>query len=115
MTPSRCLFAEKRALKTKAGGTLVIAMDLYDISPSPVDGLFLERFRLSWIAFDFENPDKKVLVDSHPPVGLHYHFDNGDQIKLELTTLDEALMFFETKVIEHFGEIEGRIYADFYI
>jgi hypothetical protein len=80
-----------------------------------VDGLFLECFKLSWIAFDFSNPDRKVLVDSHPPVGLHYHLDDGDQTKVELTTLDEALMFFETKVIAHFGEIEGRIYADLYI
>jgi hypothetical protein len=115
MTPSVCLFSEKRTLKTKAGLILVLVMDLYEIFPSPVDGLFLERFKLSWIAFDFENPSIKVLVDSHPPIGLHYHLNDGDQIKVKLTTLAEALMFFETKVIAHFGEIEGKIYADFYI
>ena len=115
MTPSICLLEDKRTLKTRDGTLLVIVMDLYEISPAPISGLFLERFKLSWIAFDFDNPDKKVLVDSHPPVGLHYHLDNGVQIKVELVTLDEALMLFETKVIEHFSEIDGRIYADLHI
>lgn len=92
-----------------------MVMDLFEITPAPRAGLFLEKYRLSWIAFLESDPERRVLIDSHPPVGLHFHVDSGPQILVELKTLKEALQFFEKKVIEHFGELEGVIYENFHI
>jgi hypothetical protein len=90
-------------------------MDLFEISPAPIAGLFLEKYRLSWIAFLADDPDRRVLVDSHAPVGLHFHLDSGHQISVDVNTLEEALRFFEQKIIEHFGEFEGGIYENFHL
>jgi hypothetical protein len=57
-------------------------------------GLFWEKYRLSWIAFLAEDPERRVLMDSHTPVGLHFHLDSGPQVSVELKTLEEALRFF---------------------
>ena len=115
MTPTICLLSYKRDLCLKNGGLIVVVMDLFEITPKPRHGLFLETYRLSWIAFAAEDPDRRVLVDSHPPLGIHYYLDSGKQIAVQLETLDQALRFFEQTVIEHFGEIEGRIYEDLHI
>jgi len=34
------------------------------------------RYRLGWIAYDPENPRLRVLFDSHPPKGAHFHVDD---------------------------------------
>jgi len=115
MVPSSCILNIKRPILLRADGLVVVVMDLFEITPAPRPGLFLERYRLSWIAFDQDNPDRRVLMDSHPPIGIHYHLDDGAQVPVELKTLDQALLFFEQKVIEHFGEIEGRIYEDLHV
>ena len=62
-----------------------------------------------------DNPDHRVLMDSHVPLGLHYLLDAGPQISVELNTLEEALAFFEQKVIEHFGELEEGINENFHV
>jgi len=69
------------------------------------------RWWLSWTFF------RKVSLklDSHPPKGLHLHLDSGPQVSVEVKTLKEAIQFFEKKVIEHFGELEGAIYENFHV
>lgn len=115
MTPSKLLAAYRDQIEIKGGGSVMVVMDLFEITPAPRLGLFLEKYRLSWIAFLADNPDRRVLVDSHTPVGLHFHLDSGPQTSVEVKTLEEALRFFEQKVIEHFGELEGGIYENFHI
>lgn len=94
------------------GGRVVLVMDVYEVIPDGRKGLFLGRFRLSWVAFDSEDPEVRVLFDSHPPVGLHYHIDDGPQKALKVDSLEEAVLEFEKKVVHHFGELEEKIYED---
>jgi hypothetical protein len=115
VSPTVCILSYKRDLRLKHGGVIVVVMDIFEITPVPRPGLFLDTYRLSWIAFTPEDPDRRVLMDSHPPIGIHYHVDSGEQIAIQLETVDQALRFFEKKVIEHFGEIEGSIYEDLYV
>ena len=115
MTPSNRIAAYREEIEIKRGGSLVVVMDLFEITPAPRAGLFLERYRLSWIAFLADDPERRVLMDSHAPVGLHFHLDSGPQISVELQTLEEALRFFEKKIIEHFGNLERGIYENFHI
>ncbi len=115
MTPSNCIAAYRDEIEIKGGGSLIVVMDLFEITPAPRAGLFLERYRLSWIAFLADDPDRRVLMDSHIPVGLHFHLDSGPQVSVEVKTLEEALTFFEQKVIEHFGPLEGGIYENFHV
>ena len=93
----------------------MVVMDLFEITPGPRAGLFLEKYRLSWIAFLEADPERRVLMDSHPPVGVHFHLNSGDQILIDLKTLDEAFRFFEQKIIEHFGELEGEVYENLHV
>ena len=38
-----------------------------------------EGYRVGWIAFDSDQLEKRVLFDSHPPKGIHFHID-GDEV-----------------------------------
>ena len=93
----------------------MVVMDVFEITPGPHPGLFLEKYRLSWIAYLENDPGRRVLMDSHPPVGLHFHLDSGPQTSVDLKTIDEAFRLFEQKVIEHFGRLEGNIYENLYL
>lgn len=115
MSPSVALFRRKRVVARRDGGSVVLVMDVYEVVPEGRKGLFLDRFRLSWIAFDPSDPEVRVLFDSHPPVGLHCHVDGGPKKALKAETLDEALLQFEWKVTQHFGELEERIYEDLHL
>ena len=115
VTPSNRIAAFRDVIEIKSGGSLIVVMDLFEITPAPRAGLFLEKYRLSWIAFLEENPNRRVLMDSHAPVGLHFHLDSGPQISVDLKTIEEALEFFEQKVIAHFGALEGGIYENFHV
>ena len=48
MTPSNCIAAYRDEIEIKGGGSLIVVMDLFEITPAPRAGLFLERYRLSW-------------------------------------------------------------------
>lgn len=113
--PSNRIAAYRDEIGIQGGGSLVVVMDLFEITPAPRAGLFLERYRLSWIAFLVDDPDRRVLMDSHAPMGLHYHLDSGPQVLVDLKTIEDALTFFEQKVIEHFGALEGGIYENFHV
>ena len=90
-------------------------MDVFEILPHPQVGLFLEKFKISWVAFDLLEPSHKVLVDSHNPKGLHHHLSDGGEEAVEATSLREAILFFEQKVESHFGELEEKIYENIHI
>src|SRR4051812_34339960 len=105
MSPSNKILAYRRAINIKFGGVIIVFLEIFEIYPER-SGLFLDKYKLSWIAFDMQNVDKRVLMDAHHPFGIHYHLDSGRQIPVQFEGLDSALQFFEGKVREHFGELE---------
>ncbi len=90
---------------TKAGGIVEIHMDLYKVEDSA--GLSGSEFRFSWIAFDSDNPMRRVLFDSHPPKGPHFHVDDDSKGQaFAWVSVSDAIRLFREKVEEHFGELE---------
>ena len=113
MSPSCNIINSRRLVELKSGGSIVIVIEVIEIAPNKA-GLFLERFKLSWIAFNPESPDQRVLMDAHSPFGLHYHINDGAQVPIKVSNLQECLKLFETLVINQFGELEEKIYEDVY-
>lgn len=97
------IFEERNTHTLKNGRMVTVFMDLWSIDP-PEPDLLESRFKLSWIAFDESDPNKRVLMDCHKPIGLHLHVDTGPQIPVSARTLDEAYAFFRSKITEYFGE-----------
>lgn len=99
------LFEVRRIVRTVSGRRLSIFMDLWEVK-KPQRGLFLDWYRLSWIAFDLDEPDQKILIDAHPPKGIHMHVNEQNAQELVLQTLENALEFFRERVEEKFGKLE---------
>jgi hypothetical protein len=63
-----------------------------------------DGYRVGWIAFDPETPERRVLFDSHPPKGIHFHIDGEENgtpfVWKSLAKAEKA--FFET-VCRHFN------------
>lgn len=96
------LFEEKFAITLKNGKVVVVFMDLYKVNSYEYHP---EGYRYSWIGFNPDNPDQRVLFDSHPPKGPHLHIDlevPGTSYNWE--NLEKAFHFFMSKIKERFGE-----------
>ena len=79
-------------------------MDLYKLADET--GKPGAEFRFSWIAFDTDNPMRRVLFDSHLPKGPHYHLDDDQEGQpFEWSSVPEAIRLFREMVAEHFGEL----------
>jgi hypothetical protein len=63
------LFREKWSESLLSGRTQVIFMDCYLLDEVSLD--FSKAFKFSWIAYDVERPEDRVLMDQHlgRPVG----------------------------------------------
>ena len=72
------IFETQQLFVTKADGaakcTIEIRMDLYKLAKGSGD--VGSDYRFSWIAFDSDNPMRRVLFDTHPPKGPHVHLDD---------------------------------------
>jgi len=69
-----------------------------------------ESYRIGWIAFDPENPLKRVLFDSHPPKGLHFHLDDDKQGKpFAWNSLSKTEEVFFEMVCLHFNIDEKEL------
>lgn len=101
---AQLVFRFRGILTTHLGIRVVLYMDLFKISP-PHDPCFPEGYKFSWIAFDEENPENRVLFDCHSPKGPHVHIDS-DPVGSSYTwvSLKEARLFFYSKAVERFGE-----------
>lgn len=55
------------------------------------------------------SPDERLLMDCHPPHGLHYHLASDVRVYVNPATLEEALSLFEKKVIEAFGQLKEKL------
>ncbi len=64
------IFSIERIVELDSGVLCRLHMDLFDVSKGKAKGLFLDRFRFSWIFFEIENPMRRVLVDCHKPSGF---------------------------------------------
>ncbi len=81
-------------------------MDLYKLAKGHPKS-FPEGYRFSWIAFDPDQPLKRVLFDCHEPKGPHVHIDDDLQGELiEWTTLEQIYELFFRKIRTRFGEYE---------
>jgi hypothetical protein len=83
-----------------SGGQIVsIRMDLFSI-PDQVEA---DLFRFSWIAFDLVDPERRVLFDSHPPKGPHFHV-RDQEASFEWKGIPHALKLFIECVVKEFGD-----------
>lgn len=97
------IFVVERIIESESGVLYRLHMDLFDLGKGRANGLFLNRFRLSWIFFEVENPDRRVLVDCHSPFGTHLHFDSGPRQAVAAETLAEVRDIFAAAIKNHFG------------
>ncbi len=97
------IFSIERIVELDSGVLYRLHMDLFDVGKGKAKGLFLDRFRFSWIFFEIENPMRRVLVDCHQPFGVHVHFDDGPQEPVEAKTLEGVREFFANAIEKHFG------------
>ncbi len=102
------LFESHRLFRAISDRIVVMKMDLYELELLETEAISdsSSRYRFSWIAFDQEDPEMRVLFDSHLPKGPHFHID-GDQDGQPFAwfSIQDAIQFFHTKVTEHFGEL----------
>lgn len=94
---------------SRTGKPVVVEMELFEIhGEESID--HPEGYRVGWIAFDPENPEKRVLFDSHPPKGIHSHID-GDDVGVAFVwkSLGETEQMFFEKVCRHFNIDEKEL------
>jgi hypothetical protein len=101
------VFQTKFTRALSSGTVLKIFMDLYLL---PVrrgkTAHFPDDYRFSWIAFDSEAPEKRVLFDCHKDKGAHVHFDDKElERNITVTTPDEAEKLFYELIVERFGPL----------
>ncbi len=95
------VFEGRRLFKTETGRTVVVEMDLYELNdPNPHF-----PYRFSWIAFDQESPEERVLFDCHPPKKPHFHLSDGNEETFEWTSFADGVALFQKKTRERFGEL----------
>jgi len=97
------IFSVERIVELDSGVMCRLHMDLFDVGKGKAKGLFLDRFRFSWIFFEIENPMRRVLVDCHHPFGVHVHYDDGEHELVEAETLEDVREFFARAIENHFG------------
>ncbi len=82
-------------------------MDLFQI-PEPERKNYPEGYRFSWIAFDAEDPEERVLFDCHPPKGPHIHVDGEPEFLFKWKSLEQSEALFFEKVQEKFGAFRSE-------
>ncbi len=98
------VFSRRFQIKCKDEQLAVVFMDLYKL-PEGAPDLFPEGYKFSWIAFDPDHEDHRVLLDCHPPKGPHINIDgDADGETFDWITLEAAYEFFFAKIKELFGE-----------
>ena len=96
------IYRRRVTRRTLKGREIRLVMDLYEI-PEPDKGKYPDGYRFSWIAFDVELPEKRVLFDCHPPKGPHLHVDGEPEIYFKWVSLEETEELFFSKIQDRFG------------
>ena len=100
------LFKEKFSLELLTGENIVVYMDLYRL-PEYDKKVFVQGYKFSWIAFNPTNPEQNVLFDCHPSKGPHKHIDNGEDMPLQFSDIDDLYEQFFLEISKRFGELQG--------
>ena len=94
---------------SRNGKPVVVNMDLHKIGGADPT-VHPEGYRIGWIAFDPENPSKRVLFDSHPPKGIHFHIDGESEgISFVWKSLAKTEQMFFAMVCRHFNIDEEEL------
>src|SRR4051794_40948205 len=96
------LFHEKAKFLTTSGKEIVIEMKL-SLVTDQIKKEYPEGYKLSWIAFNKDNPQERVLFDNHFGKVPHYHIDNHPSQTLTWISLSHTLSLFHQKTRERFG------------
>ena len=67
------LFSISRVFESNKGESFRLHMDLFLLPDAVASKRQLSQYRLSWTFFNSENPDLRILMDNHEPIGLHVH------------------------------------------
>lgn len=99
--------SEKAVLVSISNGErfkVCVIKEIYKI-PEAQAHLFPEGFKVSMIAFRDDNPERKILLDCHPPKGPHYH--RGDvEVSFQWQGLRHADALFWKLVEDEFGQLQ---------
>lgn len=77
-------------------------MDLYRLPMVSPGAQNLADYKMSWVFFDSNDPNQRILMDNHKPIGLHLHIHSGPQVPVIAQTIEEAQKIFAEKVKEIF-------------
>ena len=74
------IFSEKDIYKTSLNDEVFRVSVIREIFKIPASKAheFPDGHKVSMIAFHDDDPDKRVLLDCHPPKGPHYHVGNEE-------------------------------------
>lgn len=101
------IFSEKDIYKTSLNGEafrVSVIKEIFKIPEARADG-FPDGFKVSMIAFRNDEPDKRVLLDCHPPKGPHYHVGTAE-VAFVWQGLQHADNLFWELVENEFGKLE---------
>lgn len=99
---ARLVMQRRFLAESRRGKQVVVEMDIYEV-PDADEQELPGGYRFSWIAFNAQSPKERVLFDSHPPKGPHFHLDDEkNEIKIEWTSLEEVERLFYRSVARHF-------------
>ncbi len=94
---------------SRSGKPIIVEMELFRIHGKEA-AFHPEGYRLGWIAFDPEQPERRVLFDSHPPKGAHFHVDQDEVgISFVWKSLPKAEAMFFEMVCRHFDIDEKEL------
>ena len=101
------IFSQKVIFKTSLNGEVFrvsVIKEIFKI-PEAQAHEFPDGFKVSMIAFRDDNPEKRVLLDCHPPKGPHYHV-GAVEAQFEWAGLKSADDLFWNLVEAEFGKLE---------
>ena len=100
------IFQRTFTLTCRTGRSISVFMDVFRL-PEGHPESFPEGYRFSWIAYDSENEEARVLFDCHHPKGPHIHVDEDPAgTPFKWVSLESAYDLFFSKLREWFGDFE---------
>ena len=84
-----------------SGKWVAVEMKLFRL-PKIEKKEYPEDYKFSWIAFNQDDPEEKVLFDNHHGKAPHFHI-NGQEESFVWINLEKSLDLFYQKTIQKFG------------
>ena len=107
------LLEHRQLFKTNDEKIVIIEMDLFKINDKKQFEHLPDGYKFSWIAYLDSDRDVRILFDSHPPKGPHYHIDSDKEgVPFKWTGLSDMRRLFLDMIEKRFGPLieldEGR-------